>query len=417
MLWLAAIVIAYGPIGDAQAQQIDRYFSQGVDAYGTTPGVTVLSRLRPEYEPPGIRAGGFVINTNLAQGLGYDSNAIGQPQAKPSLMLQTEASVRARSDWGRNSLRFNAGMNSRQYPAQSQQSTLDWNAAAGGTYEIGRHQAGLDFSHIKSAQTPRDLGNPLLTAPVPYTVDSVQSSFTANFGRFAVVPSLDFGMWRFDDASQSQTPLTLSFQNRNVLTTNLVGRYQASSQRSLLVILRGVQTRYVATASGQPSRDSQGFDVLAGIEYGAGGVWRYRALAGYQTRQYAGSAFRPLSGPTLEANIIWQPTGLTSVTGSALHTIADASLTDSVSYTLSQIRLTIDHELRRNFLLQVRAEADSAVYPQNAGSATLYIAGGSATWLVNRRVRIVASYDYTHRQSGPSSYSENVTLLRVGFGL
>jgi hypothetical protein len=411
------IAILYGATPDARAQQIDRFFSQGVDAYGTTPGITVLSRVRPDYEPPGIRAGGFVINTNLAQGLGYDSNAIGQPQAKPSMVLQTEASVSARSDWGRNSLKFNAGMNSRQYLAQSQQSTVDWNAAIGGTYDIGRHQAGLDFSHIKSAQTPRDLSNPLLTTPVPYTVDSVQSSFTANFGRFAVVPSLDFGMWRFDDASQSRTPLTLSYQNRNVLTTNLVVRYQASSQRSLLVILRGVQTRYVATLTGQPSRDSQGVDVLAGIEYGAGGVWRYRALAGYQTRQYASSNIRPLSGPTVEANIIWQPTGLTSVTGSALHTIADASLTDNVSYTLSQVRLTIDHELRRNILLQARVEADSAVYPQNAGSATLYIAGTSATWLVNRRVRVVASYEYTHRQSGASSYSENVTMLRVGFGL
>ena len=411
------IAILCGPMTDARAQQIDRFFSQGVDAYGTTPGITVLSRLRPEYEPPGIRADGFVINTNLAQGLGYDSNAIGQPQAKPSLVVQTEASVSARSDWGRNSLKFNAGMNSRQYPAQSQQSTLDWNAAVGGTYDIGRHQAGLDFSHIKSAQTPRDLSNPLLTAPVPYTVDSVQSSFTANFGRFALVPSLDFGMWRFDDASQSRTPLTLSYQNRNVLTTNLVGRYAASAQRSLLIILRGVQTRYVATVSGQPSRDSQGVDVLAGVEYSAGAVWRYRALAGYQTRQYASSAFRPLSGPTMEANILWQPPGLTSVTGSALHTIADASLTDNTSYTLSQVRLTIDHELRRNILLQVRGEADSAVYPQNAGSATLYIAGASATWLVNRRVRVIASYDYTHRQSGSSSYSESVTLLRVGFGL
>jgi hypothetical protein len=150
---------------------------------------------------------------------------------------------------------------------------------------------------------------------------------------------------------------------------------------------------------------------------GAGAVWRYRALAGFQIRQYASTAYKPLSGPVLEANIIWQPTGLTSVTGSALHTIAESSLTDNTNYTLTQARLTIDHELRRNVLLQAHAEIDKAEYPRNAGNATILLAGASATWLVNRRVRLIGSYEYSTRDSGPTGFVEHVALVRVGFGL
>lgn len=401
----------------ASAQEIDRYFSQGVAGYGVTPGVTVLSRLRPEYEPAGIRLGSFIVNANLSEALGYDSNPIGQPQAEPSLLVQSEGSLLARSDWGRHRVNFAAGVIDRRYPAQPQQSTTDWSAVLGGTYDIGRDQVGLRFAHVKGSQTPRDLNNPLLTGPASYNVNSVQANYSAIFGRFALVPSVELGIWRYQDVMQDGAPVILTYQNRNVITANLVGRYQASEHRSLLVIFRGIQNAYTAPLFGQPSRNSDGMDMLVGVEYGTGGVWRYRVLAGYQTRQYASPAYPPLNGPMLEVNVIWQPTGLTSVTGSVLNTIAESPLTDNPNYTLSQARITVDHELQRNILMQARLEIDRATYPQNAGSATFFTTGPSLTWLVNRRVRVVGSYDYSSRQSGVSSYAESVALVRVRFGL
>ena len=140
-------------------------------------------------------------------------------------------------------------------------------------------------------------------------------------------------------------------------------------------------------------------------------------LAGYQNRNYVSRAIRDASGPTVEAAAIWQPTGLTSVTGQLLHTIADSSLQAASSYTLTIGRLTVDHELRRNVLVQGRAEIGSAAYPQNLASATIYGAGASVSWLMNRRLRLVLSSDFTRRDSGPSSFSQNITLVRLGFGL
>ena len=86
----ACAVLVLGCIGHgAGAQQIDRYFSLGAAGYGSTPGVTVLTRPRPEYEPAGIRLGDFLINAGASQALGYDSNVVGEPQAGPSLLEQT----------------------------------------------------------------------------------------------------------------------------------------------------------------------------------------------------------------------------------------------------------------------------------------------------------------------------------------
>jgi hypothetical protein len=413
---LATLVLC-GIARGAAGQEIERYFSLGAPGYGTTPGVTVLSRPRPAYEPAGIRVGDFIIYGNAAEAVGYDSNPTGEPQARPSLLQQTEAAVRVQSDWGRNSLYLTGGVNNWRYPAQPQQSITDWNTKLGGTYDIGRDQLALDISHITAAETPRDLNNPLLTAPVPYSVNTGRVGYTLQFGQFALIPGVEFDAWRYNNAEQDGVPVVLNYQSRNTVTGSLVGRYQASDRRSLLVIVRGMHDHFVTPLPDLPNRDYDGVDVLVGVEYDTGGVWRYRALVGYQTRLYASSAFQTLSGPTAEANVIWQPTGLTTVTASALHTIAESPLTINTSYTLTQGRVTIDHELRRNVLLQARAEIDTAVYPQNAGHATLWTAGFSATWLMNRRLRLVASYDYSTRLSGASSYVENVALLRLGFAL
>ena len=64
------------------------------------------------------------------------------------------------------------------------------------------------------------------------------------------------------------------------------------------------------------------------------------------------------------------------------------------------------------------AEIDTAVYPENAGHATLWTAGASATWLMNRRLRLIASYDYSTRAGwAPAATSSGVALLRLGFAL
>lgn len=411
-LAVAVALVAVAPA--ATAQQLDRYFNQGVAGYGAVPGVTVLSRLRPEYEPAGVHVGGVIVNADVAGAIGYDSNATGETRARPSVLVRTDANFLARSNWGRHGAQVAVSVNDRQYLGESRQSTTGWNAALGGFVDIGRHQATFAYSHVAAAQTPRDLGAPQLSAPAPYTIDSAQAAFTWNGARVAVTPSVEYAQWRYANATQGGVPLALDYQDRDVLTANLLARLQASEGRSVLVVLRGIDSRYRVASPGQPGRSSTGVEALVGVEYAAGGVWRYRLLGGWQARQYAD---RSVAGPTVEASAIWQPTGLTTVTASALHTLAESALATTLNYTLSQGRVTVDHELRRNLLLQARAEIGQAAYSGNAGTATLIGAGASLTWLVNRRVRMTLSQDYVERQPAASGFAEHITLLRLGFAL
>ena len=80
--WIPLLIGCLIPCGGARAQWLTSYFPQGVPGYDTGPGVTVLSRTRPEYDPLGMHAGDALIKPVLAESLGYDDNLFGAPRAR-----------------------------------------------------------------------------------------------------------------------------------------------------------------------------------------------------------------------------------------------------------------------------------------------------------------------------------------------
>src|ERR1700693_2842098 len=74
---------AYG----VRAELLPSYFPAGVPGYGEAPGVTVASRLRPDFDPPGVRVGSFLLHPQWAEGLGYDSNVFGSSGGGPGSWL------------------------------------------------------------------------------------------------------------------------------------------------------------------------------------------------------------------------------------------------------------------------------------------------------------------------------------------
>jgi hypothetical protein len=61
----AVCAVAYGSL---RAELLSTYFPTGVPGYGAAPGVTVLSRARPEFDPLGVRAGSFMLYPKLEEG-------------------------------------------------------------------------------------------------------------------------------------------------------------------------------------------------------------------------------------------------------------------------------------------------------------------------------------------------------------
>ncbi len=418
---------------------IDQYFPEGVPGYGDQLGTTVLSRARPEYDPLGIRSGDFIIRPEVDQSIGYNSNFIGQVPPQASLFEQTSASLRFNSDWKRNSIGGELTVTNEQVPSIPNQSTTQWTASLGGSYQIGRDTLTVSASHLNLYESPTALDvtafnrpGVLYSAPIPFTMNDVRVSYAVDLGRITLIPNFDYTNLTFSNANlyglngfavPAPTngfilgiPATQGYRDRNLYEGGVTAKYEFAPLRDLLFVVRDTSVDYVNSSQlFGPNRSGNALEVLTGIDYASSAVWRYRVLVGYEVRQF--NNYSSHSSPIFEGNVIWQPTGLTTVTLQALRTIEDAADENIAGYVYTSGRLQVDHELRRNILLNAYTSIQRADYIQaNGGNETFYGAGTGVTYLMNRYVHLALTYDFVDHNGangfGPN-YIQHIGMLQV----
>ena len=433
----------------AQAQMpdrytLDQYFGQGVPGYGEQLGTTVMSRQRPEYQPLGVRLGDFIVHPELDEGIGYNSNIIGQVPAKDSLTEATTGTLTFGSDWKRDSLGGSISVTNEQFPGLPDQNQTNWSGALGGSIDIGRDKLTLAVSHLHAFILPYGIDvvsfnrpGTLYSAPIPYDVNDVRIGYTTVFNRLSITPSFDFtnitlgstqyfGLNGFVPPPPvngfiAGQPENLNYLDHNTYTGAVEARYQYAPLRDIVVVARGTEIEYGNSNANLfgPNRSGEAVDLLAGLDYTANGVWQYRALVGYELRNY--NNYGSHSAPVFEGSVAWQPSGLDTVTLKALRTIDDAVDQNIAGFIYTSGRLQWDHELRRNILLSAYGSIQHASYLQtNNGQETFFGAGGGVTYLMNRTIHVALTYDWVDHNGqngyGPN-FTQNVALLQFRFAL
>lgn len=408
-----ALALALLP-APVRAQLIDRYFPQGVPGYGAEPGVTVQSRAREAYDPPGVRLGGIILRPTLSTALGTTSNATGQPAGRPSALAQTSGSLLAGTNWGRHAIGGYLGIDDQRVVSASAQSGTAWTAALGGTMEIGRDQLALGAAHLDLFQSARALNSLALDRPGRFRVNNARAAYTWRSGRLSIAPGLSLTDTSYDDVFIGGRRVVQRYRDRLATEGNVTTRWQLAPLRDLVLDLRAVGFTFARREPGQPSRNATAVALLAGIDYATDAVWRVRALAGVQHRSFADPSLRAITGPMAEASLIWSPSGLTTVTATLSRRIEDAAELSALTYAFTGGRLVVDHELQRNLLLAASIDLQRADTQQRGGHETLLGLGLGATWLMNRQLRTTASWDWTtRRRSDGIAVQEGIALLRL----
>ena len=188
----------------ARAQYVPDYFPVGVPGYDRDMGVTVVTRVRPLYEEPGVRAGSFTLLPTLNELTGYNSNVLGLKGGPGSWFVETNPGLQVRSDWSRDALGASVSVDNFIYPQTSNQNATNWQAAIGGGYTIGRSDLTLAYAHLSLNERPTDIGAPPSSTPIPYNVDDVRSDYTFDLGALKITPNLEFSRWQFGSTHDSR---------------------------------------------------------------------------------------------------------------------------------------------------------------------------------------------------------------------
>lgn len=408
------------------------YFPTGTAGYDQDLGVTVLSRIRAEYQEPGVQLGGFTINPDLDQSIFDNTNVNGtQGSNSGSWGSQTVGSLSGQSNWNRDSLAGSLGFDHYQYFALPTDNYTDWNIGLGGGYTIGDNQLFANYAHSSYHELGTTIGTARSSTPSLDTTDTADLQYTFDLGRFEVTPSLDLSAYRFGDVTANGVTQSQSSFDRNVLAGGVVTRYELTGAAGLLFVVRGEGSNFINPQPGVPSNNSTSVMALAGLDYQAKNVWRYSVLVGLESRHFAAAQFGSKTGPIVSADVVYTPTGVLTVTGSLTRLFEDPDTGGTDGFALTQANLVVDYELLRNVLLQGRAGFQYASYLQG-GTQSSETVGGGITWLLNRNMRLSLNDDYTNQTSPggavavmnaenftnlSGAYTQNILTLTLHLGL
>lgn len=384
-------VLSLGVAGEATAAMLTSLFPEGVPGFDLAQGVTVQSRLHPEFTPLGLRAGAFQIFPTIEETIGYDSNPTPGSGRRGSWQVTTAPALLLESDWSRDQVAAALSVRDTHDLTLPSQNRTDFNAVVGGRIDIGQDQLTLGTAHLSQHEDRSQVDTLVSDRPAAFQVDDLRAGYTLAAGRWSVAPSVEVSNWTYDETTILGAPTSQSYRDRLVNQAEITLRYEWTPLRNILFVVRTVGQDYAHVPTGQPSTDNRSYQVLAGFDYDDDQVWRWRLLLGGEARRFTAAAYRPQNTLIAEAEASWSPTGLTTLHATISRDTKDAAQEGVAGLTYSAARLTIDHEYKRNLLLKASAGVQQADYFQG-GHQTGFTAGLGVTWVMNRSMRVSATY-------------------------
>ncbi len=398
-------------------------------------GETVLQRHRPEVEQLGVRAGSFLILPRIEAGATYDTNVfLTDTDTRHDWLFIVRPSVDVKSNFSSHALNFSASGDFGRYSEFDSENYDDYRVAVDGRYDIGRETAlsgNLFHSRFHEGRSdpdafasgvinPFQVGN--FAEPVVYYGTGGEVALTQGFNRIHVRLSAQATNYDYNDiALVGGGKDSLEDRNRWEYGTALRVGYDLGTGYQPFVQAAYTRTDYErATDFSGRDRDANGYEFDVGAAFALNGLMTGEIFAGYLTRQYEDHQVKDFSGLSIGGQLNWTVTQLTTISGRLARQIheTDVTLGDQLAsnYTRTIVALGVDHELRRNLLLNARLQWRQDDFNGIPRTDNVYTATAGATYLINRNLFLNGGYTYETRKSNVSGldYKDNLLFLRLG---
>jgi hypothetical protein len=303
------------------------------------------------------------------------------------------------------------------------QDRTDWTASAGGRVDFGDDRLTIAAAHIAQHEDRSQLDTIGSDRPIAFQLDDVRASYAISDGRWSVVPAVEATNWTWSPTTILGIPASQSYRDRVVVQGGVTMRYEFAPLRSVVLVARAVGQDYTHTPIGQVTPDSIAFQLLAGIDYDADAVWRWRLLVGGEARRFSAAVYPQQNTLIAEAGAAWSPTGLTTVSATLSRDTQDAAQEGVSGLVWSAARLTIDHEYLRDLLFKASIALQRADFFQG-GHQTAFDAGLGIVRLLNRNSRLSVTYHQIELhgsgvaiQALATGSSQSVFLVTLGLRL
>ena len=381
-------------------------------------GETVMSRARPDYDPIGLRVGGFMLYPELALQESYESNIFATPSnAQSDFITAIEPSLNLKSNWNNHALNFRADAQILKYADNSSEDQDNYSFGTDGRLDILRDtrvHGGASYSvRHESRYSPNDVG---AAEPTKYDVFSANISPEKDFNRLSVRLDGNFDRFSYSNTTTAAGATIAEDQrDRSEYQIGLKPTYELAPQRQIYALLAYNWRDYDSSSVFGFNRDSTGYTIALGARYDLTGILFADVYLGYREQNFDDSRLPSAQGPAGAAKLTWNATRLTTVTGLVSREVQETIITNSSSYFATKAEARVDHELLRNLILSGNVGFENDDFEGINRSDNFVVLGLGAKYLINRNFALSGGYSFRTRSSDAAGadFDDHVTFIRL----
>jgi hypothetical protein len=370
---------------------------------------SVANRVRPDFDPIGLRFGGIVVRPSLTAEAERDSNIFYQSaNEQDDVVLYLRPRLLAETDWSRHRLYAEIGADDLKYQDKDSEDRTDVFARGEGRLDIVRG-AYLTIGGRQERLTERR-GAPdspdAAAKPGRFEVRAAYLSGVHEINRMRVSLRLDRENLNYKDV-----PLlgggVVDQDQRDHSTTTATGRFEYALSPDTAIVLQAAanQREYeLHPPRSDFDRDSEGAAYLIGFNTDLTNLIRGELIVGWLYQDYDDPALETAKGAALEANIDYFATPITTIGLRASRRVEETLTLLASSYVATDAELRIDHELRRNIVLSAGVGGLKRDFQGMTRDDEVLHADAGARILLNRRMELGARWRYERQDSsGPQA--------------
>ena len=389
------------------------------------PSETVMLRPHPEYDPIGFHTGDFFWFPRGEVDGAYNSNIFALPSPTSDLIATLQPSFDLLSSLPRNSLNLHGTAAFQEYAQHSSQNTASGLVSVDGHLDVTNgsslySNAQVLHSYLSrgSPNSPGNAAEPVTynnyTASVGYSQTKLRVGYEADVAvqttQYNAVPTVGGGILPESSGDTVSPQVALS------------GSYEIVPDYNGYIRTSGTRYDYTHTPPGGVNFNSTIYRADLGLQILPRHIIYGEVYFGYLRQIFDLSSLGSASAPDAGGRLIWNVTRLTTLTFNGLRAFqtTNPSLSGTgtgAGYLNSSLTANIDHESRRNLVLNANAAVENDSYQGISRTDDVFTLGAGLRYLLNRNLYVGATYTYQQRTSTGSAatlpYAQSIVMLRL----
>jgi hypothetical protein len=353
--------------------------------------VAVADRSRDEYDPLGMRFGGFTLNASVGLTATHNSNVFAsETNEQDDVIVAVTPRARLQSTWSRHALTLEGGASIDRYSDVDDEDAETFYLGAIGRVDIGSNTNISGIARYAQEVESRTGPDALTVAePVEYTRRELGVSAQHTFNRVRLRGAFANVEYDYDDAGGFDQDFRDSEENR------FTGRVDvAITPRIGWVFEATTDEREYDNA---PGLNSDGTTYLTGVNVNLTDLMRGEITFGQFERDYDFGG--NVEGTAIAGNLEWYITRLTTLTFFAGQTGEESGAVVALPYTATNYGARVDHELQRNIILTAGVSLGDRDYEIIDRDDEFFTGDAGVEYIMNRRVAFNLRYRHEELES------------------